>query len=70
MHIDFKFIIIYCFIFGIIESINNYIHKKIQEREGRKASYDCFKCKAWDCPAKKCLKESNKLDHIYNNLNK
>ncbi len=54
---NIKFIIIYSLVFGVISTISNFIHKKIQEREGKKANYNCSKCQAWDCPAKECSKK-------------
>ena len=56
-NIDFKYVIVFSLVLGTISTISNFIHSKIQEREGKKSNYNCNNCKAWDCPAKQCSKK-------------
>ena len=53
---DIKRMLLFCIVFGVIDVISSFFHKKLQEREGKKVNYECTKCQAWDCPVKVCKK--------------
>ena len=67
---NIKLILVIAIYFLICDFINQYIHKKINEKKGKKAFYNCSKCKAFDCPAKFCDKQSKELVNPYEIINK
>ena len=57
---SWQYILLFIVNYTIVSYCMVYFQNWLKKKDGKKAEYNCSKCKAFDCVGKKCFKEREK----------